>query len=419
MQPEIEVRKGSLNSVKLIRRDIVREMGESVAEAVASEFKCVDSEKSDNEVIDEQPVIPEATYDGDREESEYDEDSIKSSQVEIGSVKGAELSEIPKPEIPEVQIEVDPVKTPTPGSPLTKDTSMDGERMTVSDSDATVMDDSDRIAQIKKIQLPDRNADLSGIDSPIPNFGVPYKPKFSAPEKASENEITDKDVEMTVTDNEPKISETEQKVTENELIENSLKQDSKSDQNQAEISEKVENEPIISEIPEPEIAETINPENFSEMPKPEEIEKTEVHSESSEKTEVSSKVQENSAESPIPNFGIIDKRVRTRKTSGRKPGRPRKTPVKPPVEKLLDLEEVNPAKETQTAPESPIPDFGPKIEKRKIEENGDFTDFEKLLEDLEGDISDKALREAHLNFLGKAAPPLTRTTRSEPFLLKI
>ena len=39
VEPEIEVRKGSLNSVKLIRRDIVREMGESVAEAVAPEFK--------------------------------------------------------------------------------------------------------------------------------------------------------------------------------------------------------------------------------------------------------------------------------------------------------------------------------------------------------------------------------------------
>ena len=160
--PEIEFRKQSVSSIKVIRRDVRREMGDEVAEAVADEFRCVDSEKSDDEVIDEKPVILENTYDGDREESN-DEDSVKSEMVEIGSERGS-LDEEDSGQM-------------VVGSPIRKDTSMDGERMTVSDSDGTIMDPDDRLSSIKNVRLM-QNANMlisadechSGVDSPVPNF---------------------------------------------------------------------------------------------------------------------------------------------------------------------------------------------------------------------------------------------------------
>ena len=365
-------------------------------------LKCVDSERSDNDVIDEQPVIPEATYDGDREESEYDEDSIKSSQVEIGSVKGSEIPKPELPDIPEEEIEPQPVQPPVQptGSPLTKDTSMDGERMTVSDSDATVMDDADRIAQIKKIQLPDRNSEISGIESPIPNFHLPYKPP-------SEPKL----------DNLQKEPEIEAPVQ----IEPELEMDS-CDNNQPEVSKEIENEPEIpAEKSEnlPPLKES-EPEAHPEMPKPEEIEieKSETQSDIPKELAEESNVEKNeekSAESPIPDFGVsIKKTSRTRKTSGRKVGRPRKRQVSEPLPKTEVAEEVTNRIDASNSPESPIPDFGPRIEKAPTE-NGDLFDLEKLLTELEGEVSDTTLRLAHLNYLGKKAPPLTRTTRSTFF----
>ena len=75
-----EIRKGSPSSLKIIQKDISKEMGTDVAEAVGLEFNCVDSDRSDNEVIiEEKPHIPEVTYDGDKEDEEdledHDEDN--------------------------------------------------------------------------------------------------------------------------------------------------------------------------------------------------------------------------------------------------------------------------------------------------------------------------------------------------------
>ena len=70
-----EIRKGSPSSLKIIQKDISKEMGTDVAEAVGLEFNCVDSDRSDNEVIiEEKPHIPEVTYDGDKEDEEDHED---------------------------------------------------------------------------------------------------------------------------------------------------------------------------------------------------------------------------------------------------------------------------------------------------------------------------------------------------------
>ena len=80
-----EIRKGSPSSLKIIQKDISKEMGTDVAEAVGLEFNCVDSDRSDNEVIiEEKPHIPEVTYDGDKEDEEdledHDEDKDDSAK---------------------------------------------------------------------------------------------------------------------------------------------------------------------------------------------------------------------------------------------------------------------------------------------------------------------------------------------------
>ena len=80
-----EIRKGSPSSLKIIQKDISKEMGTDVAEAVGLEFNCVDSDRSDNEVIiEEKPHIPEVTYDGDKEDEEdleeQDEDKDDSAK---------------------------------------------------------------------------------------------------------------------------------------------------------------------------------------------------------------------------------------------------------------------------------------------------------------------------------------------------
>ena len=77
-------------------------------------------------IVEEKPVIPEVTYDGDKEDDEdEDENSIK---------------KVPE----EVPLSV--------GSILTKDTSMDGERMTVSDEES-VADADARIASTASAEL--------------------------------------------------------------------------------------------------------------------------------------------------------------------------------------------------------------------------------------------------------------------------
>ena len=213
--PPVEFRKGSASSVKIIRRDIVREMGDKVAEAVADEFKCVDSEKSDDEVIDEEPVIPETTYDGDREESENDEDSVKSNKVEVGS------------EREEVY-----------GSPLRKDTSMDGERMTVSDSDGTVMDPFDRLKSSKT---------TNEIDSPIPNFFPKTTLKVIAEEHVSQPDLEEESKSVLPTPVE--IEETKEI---SETIESKEVKTIESKEVEKQIEEKVEeevvDEPITSNV---------------------------------------------------------------------------------------------------------------------------------------------------------------------------
>ena len=84
-----EIRKGSPSSLKIIQKDISKEMGTDVAEAVGLEFNCVDSDRSDNEVIiEEKPHIPEVTYDGDKEDEEDLEDNDEDNQEGDDSAKG-------------------------------------------------------------------------------------------------------------------------------------------------------------------------------------------------------------------------------------------------------------------------------------------------------------------------------------------
>lgn len=128
-----EIRKGSPSSLKIIQKDISKEMGTDVAEAVGLEFNCVDSDRSDNEVIiEEKPHIPEVTYDGDKEDEEDLEDHDEDNQDDSAKDETEPLISV--------------------GSVLTKDTSMDGERMTVSDEESIVGTDS-RIATTGAAEL--------------------------------------------------------------------------------------------------------------------------------------------------------------------------------------------------------------------------------------------------------------------------
>ena len=109
-----EIRKESPSTVKIINNDISSEMGTDVAESMGLEYPCHHSDHSDDAIVEEKPVIPEQTYDGDQEEEEDEEDSEK------------EL--LPPPA----------TLPPSMGRDLTKDTSMDGERMNVSDDESII-----------------------------------------------------------------------------------------------------------------------------------------------------------------------------------------------------------------------------------------------------------------------------------------
>ena len=87
---EFEIRKESPSTVKIIRNDISSQMGTDVAESMGLEYPCVDSDQSDNAVVEEKPVIPEVTYDGDKEEENSD------------SEKSTKLADLPPPLPPSV-----------------------------------------------------------------------------------------------------------------------------------------------------------------------------------------------------------------------------------------------------------------------------------------------------------------------------
>ena len=310
--PEIEFRKESPSSVKVIRRDIRREMGDKVAEAVADEFRCVDSEKSDEcEVIDEEPVIPENTYDGDREESENDS-SIKSAAVEIGSEIGS--------------IEDDGMHSV--GSPIRKDTSMDGERMTVSDSDCTVVEPDDRISSVKNVRV---NLPTPMLDSPIPNFC--YQP--------SKPPVDDQVL--------PALADLENKSEELENVETEVREVFNKPEvvpEETESKTKLEDEPI----PVPISFEKDNEENGQNGEKPEELDspipvfvyQPSIQSNATEETEEkmdspipTSNKPELEIDSPIPNFcPTFDQK--TADETGEEPDTPKTPNSTQELEDILD-----------------------------------------------------------------------------------
>ena len=134
---EFEIRKESPSTVKIIRNDISTQMGTDVAESMGLEYPCVDSDLSDNAVVEEKPVIPEVTYDGDNDEE--NSDSEKSTKTNL------------PPPLP-----------PSVGRDLCKDTSMDGERMNVSD-DESIPPRSSIIAVTATVELKSQE-EITGDD---------------------------------------------------------------------------------------------------------------------------------------------------------------------------------------------------------------------------------------------------------------
>ena len=64
---EFEIRKESPSTLKIINNDISSEMGPDVAQSMGLEYPCINSDQSDDGIVEEKPVIPEVTYDGDKE----------------------------------------------------------------------------------------------------------------------------------------------------------------------------------------------------------------------------------------------------------------------------------------------------------------------------------------------------------------
>ena len=58
--------------------DIGNGLGQDITETAAGGYSCVESDRSDDVVVQEKPVIPEVTYDGDKEDAEDEDESGKS-----------------------------------------------------------------------------------------------------------------------------------------------------------------------------------------------------------------------------------------------------------------------------------------------------------------------------------------------------
>ena len=127
-----ELRKESPSTVKIIDNDISSEMGTDVAQSMGLEYPCHHSDHSDDAIVEEKPVIPEMTYDGDQEEEEDEEDSEKEEEELLP----------PPAKLP-----------PSLGCDLTKDTSMDGERMNVSEDESIITNNRVAIGSVGTVEL--------------------------------------------------------------------------------------------------------------------------------------------------------------------------------------------------------------------------------------------------------------------------